>query len=200
MIQQMDMLQHFSTEKVAIIVQQTNCVATKVHKGYLSDHIVRKLPFANPYKHRQNLRGFANLAAEPYRPKLGTVDIFKPKQGNYATVACLNAQFKMGGPNSLYFTQSTHAIDSSYWEEASKDTAKQRFVNFQMCLRELQRLLSSDPDFGVYKYVAFPQFIGCGAAKGNWTDYLSAISSFTEAMKIERPDIKCIICQLPLKR
>lgn len=193
-----DMLEKYSAAETAIIVQQTNSVATRTHGGYLSGHIARRLPFADPYRRRQNLKGLNNLAAEPHRPKPGTVSVLKGGAGATA-VACFHAQFKMGTQDSTYFKHSknAHLIDDAYWREAGRDTAERRLANFGACLERLKESLLYDPEFLKYNHVVFPFLIGCGAAKGNWPDYLAALASFGDDVTRARPEVNCVVCRLP---
>jgi O-acetyl-ADP-ribose deacetylase (regulator of RNase III) len=63
-----------------------------------------------------------------------------------------------------------------------KDSQKQREVWFQECLNKIKAIKDLDS-------IAFPAFIGCGLAAGNWDHYYKMIEDFSE-------NIDVIICKL----
>lgn len=181
-----DMLVKYLRVDSALLVQPTNCVATQINTNTLSGKIATKLPYANPYKKRDNIRGFKNLATKDCRPKPGTIDIFLPTpdyQGN-AGVAYLYTQFQA---QSFYFEYCyKNLIDEEYWSELKKDKLGNRLVNFRKCLLKLRDELVTNPSLTKYTTVVFPPRLGM--------EYNQAIIAFSRDILLKGKNIKCVIC------
>lgn len=60
------------------------------------------------------------------------------------------------------------------------DNTKWRLEYFESCLEQLDKQMSHDDN------IAFPYNIGCGLAKGKWTDYLKLIINFQKNLYQEK--------------
>lgn len=143
------------------IVQQCNCLTVTAHG--LSASIAAAHPNADAYKHRRRL-GKRNLAIPEDRDRPGTMKILDTK------VVCLFGQWRPGRIETSYFSTYPESPDGV-------ETAELRKTWFQRALDEFGTVL--DKKEGSVK-VAFPMFIGCGLAGGDWKEYKKMIDRFAE--------------------
>lgn len=177
-----DIISDYSENPNALIVQQNNCTARKLHPGSLAHAIVEKFPKCDPYSTREGLL-FPNLAIKEDRAKMGDILIFD-NGPDRARVACLFAQYKMGTANSQYYMASAK-VDKEY--KSMPDDNDARFLAFGQCLEKLsQEILKNDK----INTIVFPEKIGCNRAGGNWSRYRGAIEAF--ASEIENVEIKIV--------
>ena len=119
-------------------------------------------------------RGAAGLAREVFRRrpdantyaidrKVGTVDAFPPTCNSPGILNC-NAQLSPGYPKG-------------------EDSAAQRLVWFRQCLSAI----SAMDDI---RSIAFPHFIGCGLAGGDWGEYCRELSEFATRI----PSTRVLVC------
>ena len=178
----------------ALICQLNNCTSRKLHPYSFSWNMAIEYNYANPYQQRY-IGPFPNLAAEEFRPKLGSIEILQPPTGRHGpSFACLYAQYKMGSWDSKYYLNSPK-VDSIYKSTALyKDTYQDRLQYFQECLNELLLTLYSNTG---YDTVVFPKNIGCGMAYGDWADYKKMLYNFSQELKLHRPKIQIFIVSKP---
>ncbi|ATE87173.1 Appr-1-p processing protein [Shrimp hemocyte iridescent virus] len=138
------------------ICQQNNCIAVKSHG--LSETIEKKLK-ACPYSRRTPVPG-KNLAIPEHRPKLGQILTIQSPVKN-VKVVCMFAQFSYGKVGSFYYY-------------ARDETKESRADAFQKCLNKMNKRIPSE------KVVAFPKYIGCGLAGGDWNVYYKMIENFSK--------------------
>lgn len=135
---------------VHVIAQQNNCV-TKSAKG-LAQHIAQTLG-VNPY-----------LNSKTRVP--GTVDLIMSPQQTLM-VANMYAQYHPGGPSSgLRNIPRRDALGLKI-----EDTSLQRLAWFRLCCQKIRIWMK---DNGI-ETIGLPEGIGCGLARGNWSDYLQII-------------------------
>lgn len=162
------------TLDVDIIVQQCNCLAVKSHG--LSKEIADSLD-VDVYKLRKSTSSRKNLAKPADRGFPGTIEVVtvsdsipnpRPKY-----VACLFSQFSPGKPNQYYQDiVSAHGFT---------DNAEQRLTWFRECLVNFKNFC--DPS--EIKSIAFPKYIGCGLAGGDYNLYQKALNEFIEGLPNE---------------
>lgn len=150
---------------VDVIAQQCNCLTVKSHG--LSKTISDKMN-VDLYKFRRKIQYKSNLAIESDRGIPGTCQLFK-NNSNFKPryVACLLGQFAPGKPGIYYKEVSKlhQLVDDEY----------QRILWFEKSLKHLfDQMKHYELDS-----IAFPKFIGCGLAGGNWEKYYSLIKEFT---------------------
>ena len=146
----------------------------------LSAQIANKYPWADVYRYRRR-QGIRNLAIPADQKEPGTIqilrnprlDIIKNSNGESFLVSkrpdviALYAQWDFGKGSTGFPRILTH----------HKDTPQQREQWFQQCLDGLGQCGN------FYQNFAFPYFIGCGQAGGNWDHYLAMIYDFAHKYK-----------------
>ena len=140
--------------KCDYICQQNNCIAVKPHG--LSLTIAREMGVC-PYS-RRTADGKKNLAIEEDRPPLGRI-LTEKSPFKDVHVICMFAQYSYGTPQSQY----SYSRDETY---------KTREEAFKKCLYRINKRVKKDAK------IAFPKYIGCGLASGDWNNYLSMIEEF----------------------
>ena len=178
----------------ALICQLNNCTSRKLHPYSFSWNMALEYSYANPYQHRR-IGPYPNLAAEEFRPKLGSIEIRHPPTGRHGpSFACLYAQFKMGSSDSKYYLNSPK-VDANYkYIALYKDTYQDRLEYFHQCLNKLLLILYSNT---CYNTVVFPKNIGSGMARGNWEDYKTMLYNFSHQLKLHRPEVQIFIVSKP---
>ena len=156
---------------VDVIVQQCNCLTRNSHG--LSSTISHKLN-VNIYAGRTPVSSNRqNLSASVDRGDPGTCVLVKTALVDTQSpryVACLLAQFAPGKPG-YYYKDVTRV-------HGLKDDAVERLAWFRASLRDFEEQIR---DLGV-RSIAFPKYIGCGLAGGNYEAYGLAISEFIDRM------------------
>lgn len=140
------------------ICQQTNCISVNAHG--LSKTIRNKFGI-DPYSHRKSLNG-RNHAIPEDCDKHGTIKVYQKAFQKEIKVICMFAQYGMGKPFS--------------YGNNVEDSFEKRLHWFKLCLFEIAKLKP--------RSLAFPYNIGCGLAGGNWDDYFSALTYFSNYFKI----------------
>lgn len=143
------------------IVQQCNCLTVRAHG--LSDSIARALG-VDPYATRRAV-GRRNLAIEADRSVPGTIQVA-------GRVVNLFGQWRPGAIGTPYFDSYPESPDG-------RETAALRLQWFRAGLAALKRRIDCAQ---CAVTVAFPFQIGCGLAKGKWSDYEAAIASFAASL------------------
>lgn len=139
------------------------CNAVTNQAGGLAYYIFKKFPYADIYKHRPF----------PYR---ATGDDFpghcviKGDGINERFVINLIGQYFPGKPAN---------------ENSLLDSEKVREGYFYRCLNQISKMKNIES-------IAFPIFIGCGMAKGNWNNYLRMIKAFALDVR-SRQNISVVI-------
>ena len=166
---------------VDIIVQQCNCLT--IRPFGLSKSIKEKLNLC-PYSKRVGI-GSKNLAVKKDRDIPGTIIIDKVNvktkiNKSYPKyVAHLFSQFAQGKPKRYY--------QDIVGEHGYNDDHDQRLEWFKQCLDKLGNSMNKMS----LKSIAFPKYIGCGLAGGDWTKYKQVIEDFDK-----KNDFKIMIIYL----
>ena len=143
---------------VDAICHQVNCLTVKAHG--LSANIAMRYPWGDIYSKRIPI-GTRNLATIRTRGTPGDVTIFG--DGSGFNIVCLKAQWEYG----KCFRSFRKPIAPYY------DTTDNRERWFQQCLNKLGERID-------IQTIAFPEYIGCGLAGGDWKKYLGLIKDFAE--------------------
>lgn len=157
---------------VDIIVQQCNCLTTTALG--LAKSISDQMQI-NVYSTRRRIKTTSNLSIKEDRSIPGTCELVKnTSELEPKYVACLFAQFAPGKP------QTYHKNITKY--HGFKDDKYERIMWFMESLNNLNNqiknlLLSSDV-LPQNISIAFPKYIGCGLAGGDWNDYYKMIVDF----------------------
>uniref|UniRef100_A0A6C0JTN7 Macro domain-containing protein n=1 Tax=viral metagenome TaxID=1070528 RepID=A0A6C0JTN7_9ZZZZ len=157
--------------KTDLIAHQCNCLTVRGHG--LSAAIFEKYPKADIYSQRIPV-GKRNLAVEPDRGTPGTI-IVKGRVVN------MLGQWRPGKGTELY---ARH-----YPESVPRENKIQREAWFASCLVHLEKYMLEHDKTSV----AFPYFIGCALAGGNWTNYENMIRAFANRLPTH---INVVICRL----
>jgi O-acetyl-ADP-ribose deacetylase (regulator of RNase III) len=151
------------------IVQQCNCISTKPHG--LSKSISDKWKHGDLYGKRESIKG-RNLACEGSRSVPGTIEVLgNGKEQRY--IICAFGQYGMGKPY-------TYNNTCKQWIDGTEERLKW----FYECLQAISGL---EPES-----IAFPYFIACGLAGGNWEQYSHMIQQFAE----QNPKTKVVLYKL----
>lgn len=148
-----------------IIVQQCNCLSVKPLG--LADYIYKKMkicPYVNKTVYRGNLCSYDEIST------VGTIDLFKTNKSckNIRYVGCLYGQFAPGKPGKYYQYMCK--------KKGIIETKKQRELWFRQGLENLANKIDSMDDI---QLIAFPKFIGCNLAGGDWSVYERMIKEWT---------------------
>lgn len=172
--------QDLITADVDIIVQQCNCITTNSYG--LSDYISKKLDI-NIYGMRRSMNNRKTLAIFEDRCIPGSCWIVPNSQTSRPRyVACLLAQFSPGQPQKFY--------QDVVREHGLQDDANQRLEWFRQSLDNL-KIQMKPLDI---KTIAFPKFIGCGLAGGDFKTYQKVLEEFVATLD---DNIKVYIISLP---
>lgn len=153
------------------IAHQSNCISTKSHG--LSKKIALAFPHADAYSFRKSISG-RNLAIESDRPDPGTIQVYGDGSADRRHVISMFAQYAMGKP-------FTYSNSSRQWND---DDYAHRAEWFKSCLKRIGDLRASS--------VAFPYYIGCDLAGGDWSVYLQALSDFAA----QHPETSVVLYKL----
>ena len=172
-----DIISDFCNDGKALILQQNNCTATKIHVNSFAFKLFKKLPYSNPYNKRRNNLPYKNLAILTDRPKPGSIKLMY-KDEKHPIVCCLFAQYRMGFPNSNYYINGKYT-DNTYIK--TPDDHKSRLEYFKKCLDNILDLFSTDQYIrkNINKII-IPRKIGCHSAGGNWKLYKREIIKFAK--------------------
>ena len=171
-----DIVSEFCNDPRALILQQSNCTATKINRQSFAYNLYKKLPYSDPYSQRKS-GGYVNLAHINDRPKPGSIKLMHSE--NCPWVCCLFAQYRMGKANSVYYLHKKHT-DKIY--NNTPDDSESRLRYFKKSLKKLLRLfLNEEIDSGINKIV-IPEKIGCHSAGGNWKLYEKEIKKFSKKL------------------
>jgi O-acetyl-ADP-ribose deacetylase (regulator of RNase III) len=163
------------TVETDLIAHQTNCLTLKA-RG-LAAAIFAKWPESNCYAERVQERG-RTWADERTRSQTGKIRID-------GRVVHLFAQWAPGQVDQYAYPK--HPL--------VKETAGVRAGWFVTCLCELETTIRNMARAKCRKIsIAFPRFIGCDLAGGNWDDYRAYIIQFAERLKMHA---RVVIVQLP---
>ena len=169
-----DIALDYINDQEALILQQNNCTAVKLHFNTLAGNLAKTLPYSNPYSDRKPTARYKNLAIIKDRPEPGSIGL-RRKPGQ-PIVCCLFAQYRMGGPNSQYYSKCNN-IDEIY--KNTPDGRYDRLTYFKLCLNKIINLFKNrDLEIKNIRKIIIPKYIGCGAAKGNSKDYNAEIIKF----------------------
>lgn len=159
--------------QVDMIVQQCNCITKSTHGLSKS---IKDILNVDPYGHRRLIKGKKNCAIKEDRAVPGTTLVYDRSAGVEGPryVACLFAQFSPGKPGIYHQDQLLGVSDSS----------EQRLSWFKESLKDLERYVETitrDQSPSRKIKIAFPCFIGCGLAGGDWGDYQKAIEEWSNS-------------------
>lgn len=148
------------------IVHQCNCVSKDA--AYLAKSIFTKFPYSDIYLRRQRIvwNGINSL---PEKERGGNI-IIKGNGNDERFIIAILGQIFPGFPKF-----PTSNIDGYI--------AREKY--FQTGLEEISKIKN-------LKSIAFPYKIGCGAAGGNWNNYLKMIKDFSN----NNPEVKIAILKL----
>lgn len=146
-----------------MIVQQSNCIT--IGSAGLAWAISQRLD-VDVYSYRTR-QGKSNVCTISTQDTPGTVKVVKSPV-NGVLVANMFAQYTPGKPQEYYKTRSKKC--------GYVDDATQRLNWFNECLNELADYIIVNN----VKTIAFPKFIGCGLAEGDWAKYRATIKEWTE--------------------
>lgn len=141
--------------KEKYICHQCNCITQK--GGHLSKSMFDKFSYANVYKTRERVTDWKDS-----RDKPGNIDI----RGNGKDQRFIINMFAQVFPGTPRFPES------------STDGHSAREKYFLKCLEKIQNIENLDG-------VAFPYCIGCGAAGGEWKNYLKMIDDFSKKVNCD---------------
>ncbi len=159
-----------------LIIQQLNCLCVSPHG--LSASIARKYPYANVYKTRQAV-GRRNLAIPEHRPQPGTVVISSSE--SYPYVSGIFGQYDFGKAYNRN-NRPPYIDNSNTIITETKELREQWFENGLAILKDwVARGGYDNPDFKI----GIPYGIGCGLAGGNWTNYHSMLTEFSQGLKCQ---------------
>jgi hypothetical protein len=144
------------------ICQQCNCIAVRPHG--LSKTIADVLKVC-PYSRRRGIYN-QNIAVKSDRPPVGSI-LTEKSPIKDVSVICMFAQFCYGKPE--VYNVVNENIDDSYTK---------REIYFQKCLNRINKKIKKDA------VIAFPKYIGCGLANGNWKVYRKMIKKFSEERNV----------------
>ena len=164
----------------AILLQQCNCVALKIHNNpkSLSYNLAKTMPYSNPYQYRSPYHKYRNLARIEDRPKPGSIQIMNHSNNEGPFVCCLFAQYRMGNSfksATMYYMK--YDTDEEY--KNTPDDKCSRLMYFTDCLDVLAEKLNNEFDEIIDK-VIIPKYIGCGMAGGEWFEYEQKIKLFSQ--------------------
>jgi O-acetyl-ADP-ribose deacetylase (regulator of RNase III) len=148
------------------IVHQCNCVT--ITAAGLAKAIGIKFPFANPYAHRRKDPAKSSRCLPEDEGKLGTIQIWRPEDGQGPSFIGLYAQYGPGKPT-----------------KKEGDSKKDREDSFKKCMDSLETVEGLES-------IALPWQIGCGMAGGNWSVYEGIIREWAE----KHPDVSVAIYKL----
>ncbi len=133
------------------LCHQCNCVTTR--SAHMSKAVFTRFPYADIYTPRENRE-------QPDMP--GTIVVAEGRNPWDRTVINMLGQYY---PGFVKYPDST------------KDGYKAREGHFQSCIDEMILLLEENYEdaFGDF---AFPWRIGCGAAGGDWGNYIEMLKDF----------------------
>ncbi len=134
--------------KEKYICHQCNCMSTAA--AHLAYDMFEKYPYANIYAPRKNASQLPPIGEEP-----GNI-IISGDGINQRYVINMLGQFYPGSPR---------------FPNSQKDGHKIREKYFYDCLVKISKVSKLES-------IAFPYTIGCGAAGGNWDNYLDMITRF----------------------
>tara|TARA_B110001452_G_scaffold85393_1_gene69781 strand:- start:161 stop:820 length:660 start_codon:yes stop_codon:yes gene_type:complete len=162
--------------EVDAIVQQCNCIGCE-GKG-LALGIANKWAWGSSYSGRRRMPPANRFAVPEDRAIPGTIDVRRgPPGSGTPLVINLFAQYEMGKPGVYKRVPFPPGVN---------DLAPQRERWFAECLEAISRLPSKP------RSVAFPFWIGCGLAGGNWGKYRRMIDDFSRA----NPDVSVVIATM----
>jgi hypothetical protein len=138
------------------IAHQCNCVTVKSHG--ISTNIFAKFKYADVYAKRAAIKNGSNRAKYPDIP--GTIDVSVSQIVGEPSIIAMFAQYAPGSSGVWKFLYPT---------DIYVDSIETRLKWFKECLGRMDL-------YGIDK-VAMPYRIGCGLAKGKWSDYLNAIKA-----------------------
>lgn len=135
---------------VSAIAQQCNC--TGCYGKGLSSAISSKLPFGCSYKNRR--KNHHNLAVEDDWSTPGSIDIHEKED------------------NPLVINMFAQINPGKYTCDLYVDNKRNRIKWFKQCLCEISKLK--------LETIAFPEYIGCNLAGGDWNTYCHMLSQFAK--------------------
>ena len=148
------------------ICHQCNCIT--IGAKYLAKSIFTKYPYADTYRLRKNPKRAKSIP--------GTIDVCGSDELNNRYVINMYGQIGPGNPNVQFEDESFNN---------DNDTAEMRKKYFCQCLQLILSIKQMES-------IAFPCYIGCGAAGGNWRNYFCILKKF--ALLI--PNVKIVIYDL----
>ena len=181
-----DAARDYQYDPGAMILQQNNCTACKLHPGSFAWNLASILPYSDPYSSRTPTSHYPNLAIITDRPLPGSIEIRKcatAEKPQRPSVCCLFAQYRMGGNGKNFYYQNAKHVDLEYLQ--TPDDPASRVVYFRSAMDNLKLLLRNGGEPGINKII-IPHFIGCGAAGGNWAEYLPIIREFADSIKSKK--------------
>ena len=177
-----DAARDYQYDPGAMILQQNNCTACKLHPGSFAWNLASILPFSDPYSSRTPTNHYSNLAIITDRPLPGSIEIRKcptAEKQQRPSVCCLFAQYRM--EENDY--QNAKHVDLEYLQ--TPDDPASRVVYFRSAMDNLKLLLINGGEPGINKII-IPHYIGCGAAGGDWAAYLPIICEFADSIKSKK--------------
>ena len=166
--------------RVDAIAQQSNCVSCDAHG--LANAIAKKLPYGNSYASRQRMPSNSKVAVPEDRAVPGTIDVRRPPTSVFShkrsrpVVVNMFAQWEIGAPGR--YSRASPAVPS--------DSYATRQQWFKKCLEHI-----SEAEYNITS-IAFPQYIGCGLAGGDWAKYRAMICDWAARNR----HIQVFICRL----
>jgi hypothetical protein len=153
------------------ILQQCNCLCIRGHG--LAATLAQRFEYANPYALRHPI-GTRNLAVVADRATPGSFSILYDPDQKQPAIINLFGQWRPGSVTAPYF--------HSYPESDPPETINIRERWFATGLTAIgDYLRQSNPQR--VNTIAVPYHIGCGLAKGDWTNYSRMLAEFQEAYK-----------------
>lgn len=191
-----DIISDFCNDNKALILQQSNCTATRMNKCSFSYSLYKKLDYSDPYNKRTSTTYYDNLAKIECRPIPGSIKLMY-KDENHPIVCCLFAQYKMGPSNSKYYLYKKYT-DDIYNNFQDDQTSRLKY--FKQCLSNILDLFDNSNNsnsnkicIGQINKIIIPRKIGCYSAGGNWNLYKKELKKFAKKMYNTNNNIKVFI-------
>lgn len=141
--------------KEKYLCHQCNCITNRA--AHLAKDVFSKYPYANIYEERQKLDGSIYMDYKEPSDKPGTI-VIRGNGLDQRYVINLLGQYYPGKSQKI-----NHLLDSP-------EVRENYFYKSLLCIAKISNLES----------IAFPWKIGCGAAGGNWDNYLGNINNFAK--------------------
>lgn len=141
--------------KEKYLCHQCNCVTNKA--AHLAKDVFSKYPYADIYSERQKMDGSIYIEHKEPLTKPGSI-IIRGNGLDQRYIINLLGQYYPGKPQYINRLLDSPEIRENY------------FYKTLLCIAKIPNLES----------IAFPWKIGCGAAGGNWDNYLGNITNFAK--------------------